>query len=128
MSGASREPDMELKKAFMELQQKMQNTNQSIRLSDMQIETLKRQIMHAQLTDKEIQAVPDETRVYDGIGRMFIRNDVQSVRKNLEKKQVSHKEKIAKLESNKQYLEKSLKESENNLRELIKTKQKISVS
>lgn len=119
---------MELKKAFMELQQKMQNTNQSIRLSDMQIETLKRQIHHATLTDKEIQAVPAETRVYDGIGRMFILNDVQNVRKNLEKRQASHKEKIAKLESNKQYLEKSLKESENNLRELIKTKQKISAS
>ncbi|XP_043196003.1 prefoldin subunit 1-like isoform X3 [Amphibalanus amphitrite] len=128
MSGAAKEPDMELKKAFLELQQKMQNTNQSIRLSDMQIATLKRQIDHATLTDREIQAMPDTTRVYDGVGRMFVLNNVPTVRKNLEKKQATNKEKIAKLEANKQYLEKSLKESENNLRELIKTKQRIAVS
>ena len=42
--------------------------------------------------------MPDTTRVYDGVGRMFVLNDVPTVRKNLEKKQTSHKEKIAKLE------------------------------
>ena len=44
------------------------------------------------------QAMPDSTRVYDGVGRMFVLNDVPTVRKNLQKKQTSHKEKITKLE------------------------------
>ena len=42
--------------------------------------------------------MPDTTRVYDGVGRMFVLNDIPTVRKNLEKKQASHKEKISKLE------------------------------
>ena len=41
--------------AFMELQGKMQETNQKLRIADVQVESLKKQIVHAQLTDKEIQ-------------------------------------------------------------------------
>ena len=44
------------------------------------------------------QLMPDSTRVYDGVGRMFVLNDVPTVRTNLQKKQASHKEKITKLE------------------------------
>ena len=40
----------------MELQGKMQETNQKLRIADVQVESLKKQIVHAQLTDKEIQA------------------------------------------------------------------------
>lgn len=39
----------------MELQGKMQETNQKLRIADVQVESLKKQIVHAQLTDKEIQ-------------------------------------------------------------------------
>lgn len=41
--------------AFLELQGKMQETNQKLRIADVQVESLKKQIVHAQLTDKEIQ-------------------------------------------------------------------------
>ena len=33
----------------------MQETNQKLRIADVQIESLKKQISHAQLTDEEIQ-------------------------------------------------------------------------
>lgn len=39
----------------MELNMKMQETNQKLRIADVQVESLKKQIVHAQLTDKEIQ-------------------------------------------------------------------------
>jgi len=45
---------------------------------------------------------------------------------NLEKKRKSCEEKIRTLESNKEYMEKSLKESENSLRELILQKKNTS--
>ena len=38
---------MELKKAFMELQSKMVDTKQKLKLADLQIENLKRTITHA---------------------------------------------------------------------------------
>ena len=39
----------------MELQGQMNETNQKLRIADVQIEGLKKQIMHSTLTDTEIQ-------------------------------------------------------------------------
>lgn len=50
---------------------------------------------------------------------MFVLTPVSDVKNNLKKKQDAADEKINKLENNKTYLERSLKESENNLREMV---------
>jgi len=115
--------DMELKKAFTELQGKMVDTKQKLRFSDHQIETLKSSIRHAQLTDQEIERLPVGTNVYTGIGRMFLLTDIESAHAGLQTKISFSNDKIKNLESNKEYLERNLKESENNLRELITHKQ-----
>ncbi|XP_068248419.1 prefoldin subunit 1 [Palaemon carinicauda] len=122
------EPDQELKKAFMELQGKMQETNQKLRIADVQVESLKKQIVHAQLTDKEIQSLGESTRVYEGVGRMFLLTDIPMVRTNLKAKVAKCNEKISTLQSNKEYLERSMSESQNNLREMIKLKQAMSAA
>eukprot|EP00088_Acartia_fossae_P018657 TRINITY_DN2077_c0_g1_i1.p1 TRINITY_DN2077_c0_g1~~TRINITY_DN2077_c0_g1_i1.p1 ORF type:complete len:124 (-),score=27.29 TRINITY_DN2077_c0_g1_i1:187-558(-) len=115
-------PDMELKKAFAELQMKMVETKQKIKLTDMQADSFKRQIAHAMLTDQEIGALPEGTKVYESVGRMFLLSDIKSVREGLDTKQSLCKDKIKNLESNKAYLETNIKESENNLRDLITQK------
>ncbi|XP_076031979.1 prefoldin subunit 1 [Oratosquilla oratoria] len=120
---AKSEPDLELKKAFGELQGKMQETNQKLRIADVQVEGLKKQIVHAQLTDKEIESLGDGTRVYESVGRMFLLRDIPKIRNNLKLKVDKCNDKITSLQSNKEYLERSLQESQNNLRELIKQKQ-----
>ncbi|KAL7638634.1 UNVERIFIED_CONTAM: hypothetical protein RMT77_011206 [Armadillidium vulgare] len=120
---SKQEPDLELKKAFIELQGKVQETNQKLRIADVQIDSLKKQITHAQLTDKEIQNLGASTRVYESIGRMFLLTDIPKVRENLTQKVNKCNDKISSLQSNKTYLEKSLQESQNNLREMIKFKQ-----
>lgn len=119
-------PDMELKKAFMELQSKMVDTKQKLKMADLQIENLKRTITHSGLTEHEIGTLPEETRVYESVGRMFILSDKQTVAGRLTEKQSTCQEKITTLETNKGYLERNLKESENSLRELVA--QKMSVS
>ncbi|XP_042857949.1 prefoldin subunit 1-like isoform X1 [Penaeus japonicus] len=137
----SKEPDQELKKvgssmtlpkenrkAFMELQGKMQETNQKLRIADVQVESLKKQIVHAQLTDKEIQSLGDSTRVYDSVGRMFLLTDIPQIRENLKAKVEKCNEKITSLQANKEYLERSMSESQNNLREMIKLKQSMGVA
>jgi prefoldin subunit 1 len=57
-------PDMELKAAFAELQSKMIDSKQKIKLHDLQIENLKRSGTHALLTDQEISQLPEETKVW----------------------------------------------------------------
>merc|ERR1719288_219826 len=101
-------------------------SKQKLKMVDLQIENLKRTITHAGLTEQEIGSLPDETRVYESVGRMFILSDKPAVTSRLTEKQTTSQEKIKTLESNKEYLERNLKESENSLRELVA--QKMSVS
>eukprot|EP00090_Calanus_glacialis_P006088 TRINITY_DN1477_c0_g1_i1.p1 TRINITY_DN1477_c0_g1~~TRINITY_DN1477_c0_g1_i1.p1 ORF type:complete len:123 (-),score=52.54 TRINITY_DN1477_c0_g1_i1:215-583(-) len=115
-------PDMELKQAFSELQSKVVDSKQKIKLHDLQIENMKRSITHATLTDTEIGQLPQGTKVYESAGRMFLLSDIKAVRSGLDNKSEGYKEKIHILNGNKEYLEKQIKEQENNLRELITVK------
>ncbi|XP_072605873.1 prefoldin subunit 1 isoform X1 [Vulpes vulpes] len=63
--------DLELKKAFTELQAKVIDTQQKVKLADIQIEQLNRTKKHAHLTDTEIMTLVDETNMYEGVGRIF---------------------------------------------------------
>ena len=115
-------PDLELKKAFMELQSKMVDTKQKLKMADLQIENLKRTITHSGisvfntpsiiqiplisfcirfsivsisgLTEHEIGTLPDETRVYESVGRMFILSDKPTVTTRLTEKQSTCQEKV----------------------------------
>lgn len=56
--------------AFTELQAKVIDTQQKVKLADIQIEQLSKTKKHAHLTDTEIMMLVDETRMYEGVGRM----------------------------------------------------------
>ncbi|XP_010717127.1 prefoldin subunit 1 [Meleagris gallopavo] len=56
--------------AFTELQAKVIDTQQKVKLADIQIEQLSKTKKHAHLTDTEIMTLVDETRMYEGVGRM----------------------------------------------------------
>lgn len=56
--------------AFSELQVKMIDTQQKVKLADLQIDQLTRVQQLAKLTRAEIATVPDNTRLYEGVGRM----------------------------------------------------------
>lgn len=116
-------PDMELKKAFAELQSKMVETKQKLRIADAQIENLRRQMTHTSLTEKELSRMDEsQVRMFDSVGRMFVLSEKSQICDQLAVKQSGCAEKIKSLESNKEYLERSLKDSENSLRELIAQK------
>jgi prefoldin subunit 1 len=114
--------DLELKKAFGELQQKMIDTRQKLKFSDSQVEGLKKNIMHKQITDKEMGALPTDTKVYQSVGRCFFASTVPEVRENIGKSIKEYQDKIKVYEQNKEFLERDIKGSENALRELIHQK------
>lgn len=124
MAGKQQIPvDMELKKAFQELQGKLITTTQQLKVSDAQIETLKRSIQHSMLVEKEISRLPENTRVYEGVGRMFMLAGIPEVKNTLEMKVKAADNKIKTIENTKAYLERNMKESEDSLRELVLSKQ-----
>lgn len=101
----------------------MITTTQQIKISDVQIDTLKRSIQHSKLVDQEISSLPPSTRMYEGVGRMFILQPSDTIKKTLDMKMKAADEKIKTLEGNKVYLERSIKESEDNLREMVMSRQ-----
>merc|ERR1711976_143746 len=115
-------PDQELKAAFSELQSKVLENKQKMKFHDIQIENLKRNITHSTLTDTEITQLPKDTKVYESVGRMFLLSDIGTVKSGLNNKSENLKEKIHVLNSNKEYLDRQVKEQENYLRELITAK------
>ncbi|XP_069629184.1 prefoldin subunit 1 isoform X2 [Haliaeetus albicilla] len=111
--------DLELKKAFTELQAKVIDTQQKVKLADIQIEQLSKTKKHAHLTDTEVMMLVDETRMYEGVGRMFILQSKGVIHNQLLEKQRIAEEKIKELEQKKLYLERSVKEAEDNIREML---------
>ncbi|XP_051960413.1 prefoldin subunit 1 [Xyrauchen texanus] len=111
--------DLELKKAFSELQAKMIDTQQKVKLADLQIEQLSRVKKHANLTNAEITALPNSTRMFEGAGRMFILQSKDEISSQLSEKQKTADEKIKELEQKKTYLERSVKDAEDNIREML---------
>ncbi|RMB96872.1 hypothetical protein DUI87_26941 [Hirundo rustica rustica] len=143
--------DLELKKAFTELQAKVMDTQQKVKLADLQIEQLTKTKKHAHLTDTEVMMLVDETRMYEGVGRMFILQPKGVIHNQLLEKQRIAEEKIKELElepivpcpvtpvpdgsseviaspryfvegrdeQKKSYLERSVKEAEDNIREML---------
>ncbi|CAH3014721.1 unnamed protein product [Porites evermanni] len=116
--------DQELRKAFQELQGKMIETTQRVKLAEGQIMQLRRNIAHAKLTDQELASLPQDTKTYESIGRMFVLQPVSHIRKELSEKLQSNEEKIKSIEANKEYLQKSVKEHEDNIREMLASRPK----
>jgi prefoldin subunit 1 len=56
--------------AFQELQGKMVNTQQQLKVSDMQITQLKSQIQYTKLVEKEVASLPEDVPLYESVGRM----------------------------------------------------------
>ena len=56
--------------AFAELSMKKASAENQIRVSDGQIESMKRKIQHSILVEHEINALPGDVRMYKAVGRM----------------------------------------------------------
>lgn len=115
--------DMELKKAFEDLQVKMLTSRNQIKVLEAQIDQLKRQSTHSRLTESELQQLDAKVPMYEGIGRMFVLSEKTKILESLDLKTKQCENKMASLEKSKQYIDKSLKDSETSLRELISVKQ-----
>ena len=115
--------DEELRKAFSELQVKRMETSHLVAVAEGQRQALNRSIAHSQLTFKEISDLPESTPLYRGIGRMFLLASRDEVKQSLQANETTAKEKIKEIEKNVAHCEKTLKEKEGSLRELVSHKQ-----
>ncbi|XP_055549555.1 prefoldin subunit 1 [Wyeomyia smithii] len=120
--------DIELKKAFTEMQVNKIESTKKIRLLDMKTDNLKVSKQRVELTNKEVSQLQPDTKVYASVGRMFVLSDVLSLTDEMKMKQNNFEEMINQYEKNKEFLLKNLKEQEDSLRELVQQKRSESAS
>eukprot|EP00037_Helgoeca_nana_P002777 m.36077 g.36077 ORF g.36077 m.36077 type:complete len:112 (-) comp12830_c0_seq2:3162-3497(-) len=109
-----------MKKTFDELQHRMVETRSQMQWSEMQERQRAAQIKHRTLTLTELRTHPDDTRMYNGIGRMFLLETKAETTTRLEKDVTDFTKQIEDMKKNKEYLERQYKDSEGNLRELLR--------
>lgn len=111
--------DLELKKAFITLQVKMIETSKKIHEIDSEINAVERVIKQVTVNSRGLSELPDGTRTYEAVGRIFLLQDMGKLKNKFEEREEELKLRVKDLKDNKEYLEKNLKESENNIREMV---------
>lgn len=114
--------DMELKKAFQELQQQVMETRTKLQLIDAQTEVARRSATRARLTATELKSMSTDTPVYESVGRAFYTRPLADMVAQLDTEAATGEEKVKTLAESKTKLEKRVKDTENNLRELVAQK------
>uniref|UniRef100_A0A914WSY7 Prefoldin subunit 1 n=1 Tax=Plectus sambesii TaxID=2011161 RepID=A0A914WSY7_9BILA len=115
--------DMQLKKAFQDLQVQMIETKQRLRQGELISDAQKSQIRVAEITKQELLSLPETTPTYQAVGRMFVRRSVTESVSAQDKRMSVAQEKIASIQKHREYLEKSMKDAEGNLRDMVQSRQ-----
>ncbi|XP_064388572.1 prefoldin subunit 1-like isoform X2 [Halichondria panicea] len=115
-------PDPELTKAFSELQVKMIENSQRVKIAEGQVMAIKKDIAKSNLTDKELSNLPPGTNTYQAVGRMFMLQPVKKVRADLKKGRSDKEEKIRAIQNQVSYWEKEVRSGEESLRDLVSQK------
>ena len=109
--------------AFAELQVKLAESRKGVRQCEVQREMLRGEMRKTELTRSELSALAADAVSYQTLGRMFVKQTVAESLAGTESALSSAGESLASVEKKKEYLEKSMKEAEANLREMVAARQ-----
>jgi len=105
-----------------ELQELQVQYSQSNReLNTVQASLVKTQREHkvAEITTQELQEIPEDTRCYRSIGKMFLRSSKKGVLNHLNAAMENHKTMEADMTKKMEYLERQMKSQRQNIEELV---------
>jgi len=91
--------DLELKRAFADLQAKMVSTKQLLASHDVQIAHIKKEIDTTKITGSALTSLPPSTKAYESVGRMFVKQDVPVIHKHLDQEVEGMNERISERET-----------------------------
>lgn len=116
--------DEELRKAFSELQMKMIDVKHRLTVADLEIDKFSRMQQYTDIVIKDVDNLKKGTRLFYSIGRMYLLEDDESVKKILKTKKEYASNRIKDIEKGIHVMEKNLKDSEKSLRELVEQKRR----
>ncbi|KAF2094545.1 Prefoldin [Rhizodiscina lignyota] len=113
-------PNEALQKLLLELEQSAAQSQQQISAVKQQIALKGRESRMLQLTKGEVESLPKDTKVYEGVGKMFVMTPADEVKQRLSTEDSELKSDVSSLEKRLQYLETTFKNSRQNLDKVLK--------
>ncbi|KAL5961490.1 Box C/D snoRNA protein 1 [Taenia solium] len=108
---------------IIQLKGKTAASNQQKLLINAQIDALSKQIRRSELVTEEITSLPDGVNTYSSIGRMFIQKSIPDLVRDLSLQSEEYNRTIGSLKKKLDYVNKSLADAQQGLRDLISAKQ-----
>ncbi|KAJ5597770.1 hypothetical protein N7537_007854 [Penicillium hordei] len=114
-------PNEALQKLLQEIETRAIASQQQISITKAHMTAKQRDIRMLQLTSKELSELPSETKVYEGVGKMFVNVPVDTVNKRLTRESGEATAEISNLEKKLQYHETTNQKSRENLEQILKS-------
>ncbi|KAF8474681.1 Prefoldin [Kalaharituber pfeilii] len=112
-------PNEALQKLLQDIETSANFSQQQLQVVRTQIATKQRDIRLNQLTIKEIESLPKGTRVYEGVGKMFILEPTDRVKSRLDKELENLNGDVKDLTKKLQYLETTFQKTQENINAIL---------
>ncbi|CUS12699.1 unnamed protein product [Tuber aestivum] len=112
-------PNEALQKLMQEIEARATFSQQQLQIVKSQMAAKQRDIRLLQLTSKELDTLPKSTRVYEGVGKMFVMEDLDSVLTRLDNEKKSAEGDIKDLQKKFTYLETTFEKAQDNLNQIL---------
>lgn len=112
-------PNEALQKVLQEIGQKKAFAEQQLSIVKQQKAVNAREHRMLQLTASEVESLPKDTKVYEGVGKMFVCTPIPDVQKRLVTESEKLKVDMANLDKKEDYLEKTYKNSKTSLEQVL---------
>ncbi|KAI2487605.1 prefoldin protein [Pyrenophora tritici-repentis] len=109
-----------LQKVLQEISQKKAFAEQQLVIVKQQKAARTREGRMLQLTSSEVSSLPADTKVYEGVGKMFVCTPISDVQKRLKEESEALTKEMSNLEKKEDYLEKTYTNSKNSLEQVLK--------
>ncbi|THX20263.1 hypothetical protein D6D17_00772 [Aureobasidium pullulans] len=110
----------ELQKLLIEIEQKAQFCQQQMVIVKTQMNSKNRETRMLQLTAAELDGLPSDANVYEGVGKMFVASPKTDVKVRLTKDQDAIRKDMEGLDKKMHYLETTYKNSKDHLDAIFK--------
>ncbi|KAH7114278.1 Prefoldin [Dendryphion nanum] len=113
-------PNEALQKVLQEIGQKKAFAEQQLVIVKQQKAIKSRESRVLQLTSNELESLPKETKVYEGVGKMFVCTPIPDVQKRLAAEGEDLKAGMSDLDKKEDYLEKTYQNSKNSIEQVLR--------
>ncbi|KAK6510412.1 hypothetical protein TWF506_009520 [Arthrobotrys conoides] len=108
-----------LQKVLQEIETQAILSQQQLAVVKSQITSKQRDTRMIQLTESELSSLPASTKVYEGVGKMFIQEDTSKVKKRLETERNTLEEDIKGLKKRQTYLETTYSNASDHMNKIL---------